>query len=63
MTSSAQTQAPKVQAPVQLKEGVKKAKTDVKPVPFIITDDLKEPEEGLTLPANFSTPHGAASLK
>lgn len=46
-----QTQEPEVQAPVQQKEGMKKAKADVKPVPFIITDDLKEPDEGLTLPA------------
>lgn len=38
-----------VQAPVQLKKDKKKAKTDVKPVQLIITDDGKEPDEGLTL--------------
>lgn len=40
-----------VQAPVQLKKDKKKARTDVKPVQLIITDDGKEPDEGLTLRA------------
>ncbi|XP_075873226.1 metadherin a isoform X2 [Nelusetta ayraudi] len=35
-----------VQAPVQLKKDKKKARTEVKPVQLIITDDGKEPDEG-----------------
>lgn len=47
--TSAWTQVQEVQAPVQLKKDKKKARTDVKPVQLIITDDGKEPDEGLTL--------------
>lgn len=43
-----QTLVQSVQNPVQVKKNKKKARTDVKPVQHVSTNDWKEPDEGKT---------------
>lgn len=45
-----QTLVQSVQNPVQVKKNKKKARTDVKPVQHVSTNDWREPDEGKTWP-------------
>lgn len=48
LLSSAWTQVQDVQAPAQVKKSKKKNKTDAKPVQHVVTDDWKEPDDGMS---------------